>query len=355
MVNSNSHEKLPGTLAVVATSIWDGCDPGVAAAIRNLIDSWKPYSTKSRRYSMYRLFREIVGPAWLAYVDVLPAQCLGRRLALEVELAACLHEGGFEGIATRLERLVLDFHLLAYPDIERASTIADFTVHIPCRQRDETVEFVFEQTIASLISIAGHSARKRPQSSIAVDHVNAVRGNEHCRCCGEPSEVLFYLRSDLADREKHWPHDHGNLVPSLSGQYCRHHRPRNHDGSWNPEYKRATRSERRFALEASRLTKQSASTSRRIVSSGAIATDLFYLAVINQTLRYPDEQKALRNLANQLVRSKVSDMKKAMVTLRAAGLTQAEISRRLGVSQQAVSKALAKVPHAYRYDLPVTA
>lgn len=354
MVEPNSHKKLPRARAVIATSIWDGCDPGVAAAIRDLVDSWKPYSTKSRRYSLYRRFGEIVGSAWIAYVDALPSQYLGRRLALDIDLNALLQESGFEGAVIRLERLAADFDALAYPSIERTSTIAEFCEQTSLPQRGETADFEFKQTIASLITIAGHSARKRPQSSVAVDHVNSVRGNEHCRFCGEPSEVLFYLRSDLADREKHWPRDHGSLVPSLSGRYCSHHRPRNHDGSWNPEYKRAKRSEKTFAVEARRLTKQSASTSKRVVSSGAIATDHFYLAVINQTLRYPDEQNELRNIANQLVRNKVSDMKKAMVTLRAAGLTQAAISRRLGVSQQAVSKALAKVPHAYRYDLSVT-
>ena len=308
---------------------------------------------------MYRLFREIVGTAWLDYVGALPAQHPGRRLALAVDLSECVHESGFDGVAIRLERLVRDARLLAGQKIAEQSTnsqiLIEFAVHTVSLQQDETVDFVFDQTVSSLITIAGHSARKRPLSSIAVDHVNAVRGNEHCRFCGEPSEVLFYLRSDLADREACWPHDHGSLVPSLSGQYCRQHRPRNHDGSWNAEYKRAKRSERTFAVEASRLTKQSTSTSKRIVSSGANATDHFYLAVINQTLCYPNEQNELRNLANQLVRNKVSDMKKAMVTLRAAGLTQAAISRRLGVSQQAVSKALAKVPQAYRHDLPVKA
>lgn len=160
---------------------------------------------------------------------------------------------------------------------------------------------------------------KGPRSTIAVDNVNALRGRAHCHFCSKESEVHFYLSADLVSREANCPHDHGNLVPSLSGKYCIDHRPRNHDGSWNSEYRRAKRAEGEFQLEARRLTHQSTTISKRLAASGNAAVDDFYLAVVTQKLLYPDEQAQLRNHAAQLSRHKVSEAKKFIVSLCASG------------------------------------
>jgi len=79
--------------------------------------------------------------------------------------------------------------------------------------------------------------------------------------------------------------------------------------------------------------------------------DDFYLGVIKLKLLYPDEQAELRHHAHQLVRHRVSDIKKFMIRLQANGYTQKEIGQRCGVSPQAVSKALKSVPAAYRLDM----
>ncbi|MBA3593364.1 MAG: hypothetical protein H0W47_06155 [Polaromonas sp.] len=163
--------------------------------------------------------------------------------------------------------------------------------------------------------------------------------------------MQLYLDADLVFRETNWQHENGDLVASLSSKYCIKHRPQNQDGSWNAEYQRAKRTRGKFELEAQRLTYQSKSISKRLASSGNVVVDDFYIAVINQKLLYPDEKAELRDHASQLVLHKVSDIKKFMVTLRAAGFTQLEISQRCGVSQQSVSKALKSLPAAYRLDV----
>lgn len=333
-------------------SVWYGCTSRVAAAARQLTARWGPYSTKSRRYPLYRLFGEVIGPAWSAYIASLPARHVGHRHVAELDLNTAARDSGFDGLRQRLEQITRAVYSQnnQLGDKEEAPFEATTVVTATIQPPRKSTRFIFTQTLETLIELADRCSAKGPRSTIAVDNVNALRGRAHCHFCGMESEVRSYLNADLAFREVNWPHDHGNLVPSLSGKYCIGHRPRNHDGSWNPEYKRAKRAEGEFQLEARRLTHQSTSISKRLASSGNVAVDDFYLAVVKQKLLYPDEQTELRNHAHQLARHKVSDKKKFIVTLRAAGFTQKEISQRCGVSQQAVSKALKSLPTDYRFD-----
>jgi hypothetical protein len=337
----------------IESTVWDGCTPRVAASIRRLTESWGPYSTKSRRYPLYGLFGEVIGPAWSAYIASLPARHVGRRQAAEFDLTTAARDLGFDGLRQGLEKIArAAYSQEGQCDIKKAPSfksgrMATATI----RPSRKTNNFVFTQTLESLIELADRCSAKGPRSTIAVDNVNALRGGVYCHFCGQETEVRSYLNADPAFREANWPHDHGTLVPSLSSKYCIGHRPRNHDGSWNPEYKRAKRAGEKFQLEARRLTHQSTSISIRLASSGNVAVDDFYLDVIKQKLLYPDEKTELRNHANQLVRHKVSDRKKFIVTLRTAGFTQKEISQRCGISQQAVSKALKSLPAVYRLDV----
>ncbi len=281
------------------SAVWDACAPSVASSIRHLTARWGPYSTKSRRYSLYRLFGEVIGPAWSAYAASFSARHVGRRLAAELDLHTAAREFGFDGLRQRLEQIARAAY--RQHDQKAGPFFGPDTVAI--RPARKTSGFVFTQTLESLIELVDRCSAKAPRSTSAVDNVNALRPSRaHCRFCGQETEIRAYLNADPAFREANWPHDHGNLVPSLSGTYCRDHRPRNHDGSWNPEYRRASRAEKQFELEAQRLRKQSTSTSKRLASSGNVVVDDFYLAVIKLKLLYPDEQAELRHHASQLGR-----------------------------------------------------
>ena len=329
------------------TTVWYGCAPPLATATYLLTERWGPYSTKSRRYPLYRLFGELIGPAWSAYIASLPVQNADRKPAAELDLITSASDVGFDGLRQQLEEIVR----AVYSQNENSGNEKEGLPTYSSVQRPrKTPRFVFTQTLETLIELVDRCSAKGPRSTVAIDNVNAQRGRAYCHFCGKESEVRSYINADLTFRELNWPHDHGNLAPSLSGKYCIDHRPRNHNGSWNSEYKRARRAEGEFQLEAQRLTHQSTSMSTRLASSGNAAVDDFYIAVIKQKLLYPDEQTELRMHANQLVRHKVSDKKKYIVTLRAAGFTQKEISRRCGISQQAVSKALKSLPNDYRFD-----
>lgn len=305
---------------------------------------------RSRRYPLYRLFGELIGPAWATYATAFPKRHSLRADLVQLDLREAARALGFDNLRDRLRDIARSASA-EQPDTKAVPiALANWAVRTRPGKPKDTVDHVLTHTLASLIDLVASCARKRPRTTTTVDSVNALRGQDHCRFCGNEPEINSYLSAGPALREATWPHDHGNLVPSLSGRYCVDHRPRNHDGSWNPEYKRAIRAAKEFTLESQRLTRQSASTSKRAAKSGNIVVDDFYLSLIQRTLLFPSDQAELRSLAAQLVRDKISDIKKFMIVLRAAGYNQREIAVRCGVSAQAVSKALKSLPAKYRLD-----
>lgn len=326
-----------------------GCTPQVAASIGVFTSRWGPYTTKSRRYSLHALFGEVIGPAWSAYVSTLPSSFVGRKFSAGLDLSTAAREFGFSELRRRLEKIVLAMDEDQRGDKGKATIKWKSPSKASQQKAQKSRGFVFTRTLESLIGLSVACSSKGPKFNTTVANINALRRHRvYCDFCGQKTEVQLYLDADPVFRETNWQHENGDLVASLSSKYCIKHRPQNHDGSWNSEYQRAKRTRDKFELEAQRLTHQSKSTSKRLASSGNAVVDDFYIAVINQKLLYPDEKAELRDHASRLVQHKVSDIKKFMVTLRAAGFTQAEISLRCGVSQQSVSKALKSLPATYR-------
>jgi len=69
---------------------------------------------------------------------------------------------------------------------------------------------------------------------------------------------------------------------------------------------------------------------------------------------YINEEGKHRNAARHLVDSGMVDAKKRLVIMKWMGKTQTQIARELGISKQAVSKALNpinSIPKEYRFDL----
>ena len=331
---------------------WQDCDAGLAAAIAKLVELWGPYTTQSRGRNLAGLFGKIIGPAWSAYFNSLPAGHPARLIgaASELNLHTAARNFGFSGVRLQLERVVLAI----YPKDETQDTpdLGDFIVTIGRKSsRAVSATHIFSQTIESLITLASLCEMKRSKSTTKEIHgINPNRGLEFCSFCGAKTEVRTFLEAENSYREKLWRHVDGKLVPKLSNKYCVDHRPVDHEGRSSAAYHQARRAREHFEQEARRLTKQSFSTSKRLSSSGSTAIEQFYLSLIRQEWPDPGEHGRLRDCANELTLQRVSDRKKFVVSLRAAGLTQAEIGRRAGMSQQAVHKALSSLPKNYRFD-----
>lgn len=332
------------------STIWYGCSPEIAQAIQRLTEQWTSYTIKSRKYPLYRLFGTVIGPAWKSYRSTLPSSSETYQRAALLDFGSCASTRGFSELRLLLEDLVKDHYRLSeMPDKSKQTSWLPPRLETTKNKSSKlTRSYVFSQTLETLIELVDRCSAKFSRATEPDNGVNALRGKEFCTLCGQPSEVRAYLASDARTKERLWPHERGNLTLNLSGKYCISHRPKNHDGTWNPEYKRAKRTASNFEIEAARLRRQSASLSKRKANSGNSVVDDFYLGIINQELLYPDEQGELRNHARRLVHYRMTDLKKFITTMRSAGYSQQEIGKRCGLSQQAISKALKSIPLTYQ-------
>lgn len=197
----------------------------------------------------------------------------------------------------------------------------------------------FIATLETLIELVMACERKKP-SSKDVRGLNGQRLKGSCRFCGATAELTAF-----AD-EGHQRDSKDKL--RLSNIYCTTHRPKMHDGSWNPAYRQAKRSLAQFDLELARLSRQCAMRSKPQAKSGDELVDsYFFQYLLSLTVQVADEAE-LRNIARHMVDTRFSDRKKQIVVLQKLGFNQSEIARRLQIERQAVSKALRTIPECFR-------
>ena len=83
---------------ITSDFIWEGCDPDLARALDLFIQRWEPYSIEARRYSIFRLWREVIDPAWIDLQNRFPVLSTERMsLAwklLQLECSQIDHVGG---------------------------------------------------------------------------------------------------------------------------------------------------------------------------------------------------------------------------------------------------------------------
>lgn len=313
-------------------SIWQNCEPGVRAAIERFCDRSGPFSMASKRYSFFRLIREELDTALIDYRDQLE---LKHRLfgvpglSGEQSFSRVVHSAG-----------------VRVTENEIRLSLRRFVDSMLCVRDELGLQFI--DTAETLVGVLVYCRCKQPRrKKNTTSHLNQQRPKELCCLCGEPSEYLEYFDDpdawDLIDEEE---------KQRLSHKYCRRHRPRLRDGTWNYEYRKAKRSREVFDLEASRLLRQSARPATVQPHTGQMDVDLFIMNLVAQTALQPADEDKIRNLARRLVTYRISDRKKQILMLSVAGFKQADIARRLGVSRQAVSKALASIPDEFRLDVP---
>lgn len=308
---------------------WDGCDSDVATAIDQFRDRWGPYSTSSRRYPIIRLIEELIDPALAAYMAKIPAHYLNYvpGVGAGTSFSEIIRLVGFDAM-TRLQKELLRKFL---------------RVMEPKRARDRS----FVATLESLIDLVWSCAGKQPKRSKVRDSfLNGERAKGFCRLCGSLAELTSFAGGDDDPKV-----DDSEETLRLSTLYCLDHRPKLSDGSWNPAYRKAKRSQVQFDLELERLSRQSANLGRPQARSGDPLVDAYILQYVGgHTMLQPADKAELRNLARLMVDSQLSDRKKQMLMLLRSGQNQSEIARRLAIERQAVSKALVSIPAVFRLD-----
>lgn len=301
--------------------VWDGCAAVVAAAVETFCARWDRYSTKSVSHSIFRLFEELIDPAFSTYLSTLPEHHRGRGIVPNISVAKLARHGGF-GLAEDVIRACL---------LQFMKTSGQYDIE-------------FERTIETLIVVARRCKTKRPKR-LSSGRANRLY-SEYCDFCGAHTELAAQQKGDTRpgyDREG---------AARLSAKYCWSHRPKFLDGSRNHEYLWAARHKHEFEIELKRLSLQAKAISKPNAETGNSDLDLFYFKLLSPLAVYPSDICFLRNEARRLIDLRVSDKKKRIVMMRTEHYTLAAIAKEVGAkSRQAVAKSLASTPKRYRFDL----
>ncbi|WP_065260479.1 LuxR family transcriptional regulator [Pseudomonas bananamidigenes] len=302
-------------------AIWEGCNATVAEAIEQFRDRWSAYSTASKRYPIARLVEELIDPAVAAYAKEIPARYQGHipGAGTGVAFSAIMKLVGFPAMI-RLQRQLLRAFVLTH-------------------DQQSKKDRCFTATLETLIELVMACKRKKP-SSEDVGGLNNQRLKGFCRFCGSQAELAsFATGKGQRDPDEHL---------RLSNLYCTTHRPKTHDGSWNPAYRQAKRAVAQFDVELARLSRQCAIRAEPKAKSGDELVDAYiFRYMLSRTLHLADEAE-LRNLARLMVDVKLTDRRKQILVLQKFGFNQSEIARRLEIERQAVSKALRSIPDCFR-------
>lgn len=355
---------------------WPGCDPQLAKAIELFLESWGPYSAESRRYSIFRLMRDLIDPAWhdlcLRYPALNSALLdhAWNRYQWEKWRSSAPSEGDIETAIQKAERMRRAFtpcggktgetYLLSEIARRHGFAAMDQFIHFASLGKEmygDTAETAYasSQSLDSLRELA-LACRSKKSKKKAHGKVNARRENLVCRLCGQQTELSAHINGAP------WPaQDLDDERLRLSSLYCGDHKPKApFNDSVRPSYLKAKRNQSKFDLEFLRLERQSwGSAVVPRAKSGNKLVDEFICRLVahrRQGLEFDKNSvdlldKRLRDEARMLVDEKISDRKKEIVILLLSGLNQSEISKRLCVERQAISKALQSIPADYRLDL----
>ena len=314
--------------------IWDGCAPIVSQAIKEFRERWKPYSASSRLYPIVGLIEEIIDPAVAAYMATLPARYSSfvpgfvPGASARAGLSVIIREVALD-VTARVQRMLLREFI---EKTENSWTMRDRS---------------FIATLESLIVLVWHCSCKIPtRTKMQGDKprlLNAQRRQGFCRFCGALTELASLIEHG------NWPQGDQEKL-RLSHRYCAEHRPMLSDGTQNPAYRRAMRSVDHFDVELLRLSKQSAKPEKLRADSGDRAVDHYIQGHVAQRSLQAVDKAELRNQARQMAAKRLTDRKKAIIMMTASGQNQSQVARVLGISRQAVSKALAAIPEDFRLE-----
>ncbi|MFL1480584.1 LuxR family transcriptional regulator [Pseudomonas grimontii] len=311
--------------------IWPGCSDTLVMSIRDLEEHWKPYSSSSRRYPILKLMAQMIDPAIakLCRKSSVFSQFIPGA-ANSIGISELVRHYGFSLVIKSQRLLLRQFVATEGQGFSGGDGIV--------------------ATLESLIEVVWACGNKRPVRSACLEGgatLNAQREQGRCKFCGQPTEFSNFISANI------WPSEDDpdfSLALRLSSRYCSGHRPRYPGGGWNSSYRRAKRSQEQFEIELSRLTQQSARLSKVFAQSGNVMADLFIHTHVSRQALQPADEAELRSQARLMADTRLTDSKKQMLMLRASGYNQSEIAKAMGISRQAVSKALASIPSVFRLD-----
>ena len=315
--------------------VFSGCNELVSVAVLQVMRRWGRYSERSTQYRLSRLVQQVVDPAIDKMLSGCPDECKSYIAGMNVGqgFGGLASRVGFSAMAALQRELLRRFVRLEKTDIEGGAFIA---------------------TLETLYAFADECAAKRTRRSIRGKcdaRVNTQRAHGLCRFCGAPSELSAHLASG------YWPEgddSYSSQKYRLSGHYCPEHKPKQADGRWNPAYQRSRRSAGKFKEELGLLSLAAARRQGAPLASPLPENQLYADTAVAAVSVDLTEKADLRELARKIIYARMTYRKKQIVLRLATGRSQADIGRELGISRQAVSKALSMIPEELRFGGPPT-
>lgn len=358
--------------------VWDGCDPALAQALDLFHQRWGPYSIEARRYSIFRLVREIIDPAWFDLQRRFPALSTDRMsLAwsrLERMCLALKHDGGVPQEQGRKRAATM---LTPHPgkvdgtyrlsEIARSRGFAELEVFLIVLARilngcpGAPPLSCFDSLREMALACKSKNARqifpsKARGEKVGLREINTRRANLRpcCKFCGKETELSVYLNANSNPEEVD-----ANKRMRFSALYCASHKPKEAPSDVvgvalvRSDYLKVKRSEAQFGIEFNYLQRQSLGPSGTSwAKSGNKMVDDYIRHFIEFLRREGDlTDSRLRDEARLLVDNNISDQKKEILMRSATGESQFEIAVALGLtSRQAISKSLSKIRARYKFD-----
>jgi len=328
-------------------------DSELASALRAMKERWGPYTERGRRYPLLRLFHELIDPAW--------DDLCSRRSALSQERTArawnrykkALFQSESED---RVIRGRARYPLLL-SDIARAHGFDELTRFLEyllpqLHGTDKwSVELLRDDVDACALKVADK------QTVGGAMKINVEDIDSLCRFCGRKTELFSYL-ADETSLPKDDMKRHKRNRSRLSAIFCSEHRSNvPNSKSVSARYRTAKRNQERFLREFTYLDTQALcwDLGKPHAESRSELCDEFFFRLVRTTrlgVDYGAEDYGARAQAQarELVDRKISDRKKEIVALLASGYSQSSAAEQLGITRQAVSKALKSIPDNYRLD-----
>jgi hypothetical protein len=330
------------------------CYPALAVAITEFCEACNSNAADTRERVIFARLRRTVDEVLSVYRSDLISRGHHRSRCSFLHLSRYLHLFGRQ----RTESRLLQIHRLLR--IQRQVHSRPFLVHsqrkfvqnrllnnrakAPATTASDLAEAL--DTIDTLRSFVNAIASLRPKASFVHGaNIRTPHWEAMCRYCDQPTELQAFRDGDLTLVEG------CDSRRTLNPKLCHKHRSRDEDGSSSHVYRRMLRNDSIVQRELQELTWASVRKGAHESSREALMLYAFRRKVVDARNLYLDDKVELANEARALVEHGVTDRKKILIMLLSIKLDRNRIAAELGVSRQAVYKAIGALPDAYRFDL----
>jgi hypothetical protein len=327
------------------------CYPPLAVAIEQLCREWNEDPASRRGKIVFSKLAKTVDVVLLNYRAELVSRCGRRPAGSSLNFSHYLRQFGRRWTETK----ILSLHRLLRRSLESSPPVRHLLQDIlggttghnvtpASTVSPETAKMLYEllDTLDALISLTNVVTSFRPKARL-VNGVNIRKQswNNLCRFCGQLTEMQALAEQNVIRCRK------DNAPQRLNPSLCRKHRTRNEKGEALSAYRSLKRNEPELQREIEALSWASV---RKGPEQPGFENELLYefrRRIVDQQNLHLYSEAELADQARCLMQHGMNDQKKLIVMMRCANERAIVIARHLGITRQAVYKAIQTVPPRY--------